>query len=159
MHTYTRPTPTNSSELRFLWDRPVAEPGKLKERRFAMAFGEFGGQVYSYRQARDGGPDETLGDTHAQWPGVMIAVTHGLHTTRALQLAAFVKPLRPGPCAPHLLHVSQQSVKAQAPSWNVTNSLHTPCSITHSTCPGSPGMWPPEAVASVRISRRHKQII
>lgn len=31
-----------------------------------MAFGEFGGQVYSYRQARDGGPDETLGDTHAQ---------------------------------------------------------------------------------------------
>lgn len=28
-----------------------------------MAFGEFGGQVYSYGQARDGGPDETLGDT------------------------------------------------------------------------------------------------
>lgn len=59
----------------------------------------------------------------------------------------------------HHIHVwAPGSHKAQAPSWNLSNSLHTCCGITHSTCLGSPGTWPPEAAASVWTSRRHKQI-
>lgn len=51
-----------------------------------------------------------------------------------------------------------ESRKAQAPPQNLSNSLHICCSITHSSCLGSPGMWPPEAPVSVWTTRRHKQM-
>lgn len=60
---------------------------------------------------------------------------------------------------PHLLHVSQQAVRHQAPSWNVGNLLHIPCSTAHSTCLVSPSTKPPEAAAPAWTSRRHRLMI